>query len=203
MQVKYITIEREYGSGGTKIARLLSERTGIPCYGKEILESVSRRLNVSVDDLETYEENMTGSFLYTFYMMAKANDGDSNMLSKEGQIFIEEQEEIQNIAKNGSAVFVGHCASEALKEEKGVLKVFIHCSDDKEKENRIIEEYGIKKPEVEKIRKQFDKKRANYYYANTTRKWNDYKNYDIVLNSAALGIEGCVSILESLFPSRE
>ena len=42
MKCKYITIEREYGSGGTAIGRLLSERTGISCYGREILEEVAK-----------------------------------------------------------------------------------------------------------------------------------------------------------------
>ena len=35
---KYITIEREYGSGGTEIARLLAGQIGIPCYGHEFLQ---------------------------------------------------------------------------------------------------------------------------------------------------------------------
>ena len=42
MKCNYITIEREYGSGGTKIARRLAEECGIACYGAEILEAVSR-----------------------------------------------------------------------------------------------------------------------------------------------------------------
>ena len=32
-----ITIERQYGSGGREVARILSERLGIPCYGRELL----------------------------------------------------------------------------------------------------------------------------------------------------------------------
>ena len=43
MKCRYITIEREYGSGGTSIAHLLSEQTGVPCYGREILEKVAKR----------------------------------------------------------------------------------------------------------------------------------------------------------------
>ena len=42
MRYKYITIEREYGSGGTEIARRVAEECGIPCYGKEILEFVAK-----------------------------------------------------------------------------------------------------------------------------------------------------------------
>ena len=47
MKIRYITIEREYGSGGTKIARRLAEETGIACYGREILESVSKCIELS------------------------------------------------------------------------------------------------------------------------------------------------------------
>ena len=149
MNIRYITIEREFGSGGTKIARCLSESTGIPCYGKEILENASKKLNMSIDEIEKYEENVTNSLLYTIHMMAQVNSGNLDMLTKEGHVFVEEQFEIQKIAKRGKAIFLGHCVSEALKDETGVIKVFIRCSDDKEKQIRIIEEYGIEKSEVE------------------------------------------------------
>ncbi len=49
MRFKYITIEREYGSGGTKIARRLAEECGLACYGQEILEAVSKTLNIPVE----------------------------------------------------------------------------------------------------------------------------------------------------------
>lgn len=44
MKYKYVVIKREYGSGGTGIGKLISEKTGIPCYGSEILEDVSKKL---------------------------------------------------------------------------------------------------------------------------------------------------------------
>jgi cytidylate kinase len=198
MKVKYLAIEREYGSGGTEIARRIGDNTGIPCYGKEVLENVAKMLHMSVDEIEKYEENVTGSFLYTIYMMAQAHSCSSDMLTKEGQIFVAGQSEIQRLAKQGSAIFLGHCACEALKEEEGVVKVFIRCSDNGTKQERIIKDYGIQKAEANDVREWFDKKRSNYYHANTNRKWKDSGNYDIVLDSARLGIEGCVGVLEGL-----
>jgi cytidylate kinase len=120
------------------------------------------------------------------------------MLTEDGQIFVAEQEEIQKLAKQGSAIFLGHCASEALREEEGVVKVFIRCSDSAQKRERIIKDYGIDKAEVDYVRERFDKKRANYYYANTKSKWKDFSSYDIVLDSATLGIDGCAAILGGL-----
>ena len=44
-------------------------------------------------------------------------------------------------------------------------------------------------------------KRAGYYRANTGNDWNDMKQYDLVLDSSRLGIEGCVKVLKGLFES--
>lgn len=198
MKNKYITIEREYGSGGTKIARRLAEETGIPCYGREILEAVSKKHDLSIETIEHYEETVTNSFLYTFYLMAQANSGSTDMLTKEGHIFVAEQAEIKKFAANSSAIFLGHCASQALRDREGVLKVFIRCSDNEAKQKRIIEDYKIAPDDAERTRKYFDKKRANYYHANTTKKWTDFSGYDLVMDSAALGIDGCVAALKAL-----
>lgn len=202
MTPKYITIEREYGSGGTQIAQRLAEETGIPCYGREILEDVSRRLNLSIDEIQEYEEKMVGSFLYTVYIMGKAHSGDSDMLSMDGQVFVAEQSAIQDFASKGPGIFVGHCASEALKERHGVVKVFIRGSDGKQKNQRIVEEYSIPIEKAESTRKKFDKKRAHYYQCNTNKKWDDLTQYDLVLDSSKLGIDGCVAVLKGLLESK-
>lgn len=43
MKYRYITIEREYGSGGTQIGKKLGEICNVPCYGREILETVAQK----------------------------------------------------------------------------------------------------------------------------------------------------------------
>ena len=198
MKTRYITIEREYGSGASEIARRLSEETGVPCYGREILEAVSASQNISVGEIDKYEENVSNSFLYSIYMMTQANIGNPDPLNREGHIFIAEQEEIRRRARNGRAIFLGHCASEALRNMDQVVRVFIRCSDEAIKKARIMDYYGIPEGVVESTRRRFDKKRANYYYANTGKKWDDWKNYDIVLDSAVLEIDGCTAALRGL-----
>ena len=197
MKCNYITIEREYGSGGTFVARKLAEECGINCYGREILEEVSKEYNISPESIEQYEETVTNSFLYSILIISRAQAGDPDMLANEGHIYVAEQLMIKKMASRGRAIFLGHCASEALKERKGVLKVFIR-SNKEDKAKRIMETYGTDPNDVELVRKRFDKKRANYFYANTAKTWDDLRNYDIVLDVSALGIDGCVEALESL-----
>ena len=201
MKFRYITIEREYGSGGTKIARRLSEVTGVPCYGQEILEAVAKKQGISVERINQYEEKATGSLLYTMFVMSRVNAGDPDMLTPEGKVFLDEQLEIRRRAMDGPAIFLGHCASDALKAEKGVVKVFIHSGNDEDVKRRILKDYGIAPVELEATRRYYNKKRAGYYRANTGVDWNDMKKYDVVLDSSRLGIEGCVQVLKGLFES--
>lgn len=195
MKYDYIVIEREYGSGGTGIGSLLSEKLGIPCYGSEILEGVSERLHIPVSDIQKYEESTTNSFLYSIYAIGKMNDGADNLLSNENRIFLEEQKLIEEYALDGPAIFVGRCAARAL-EAKKVLKVYIHA-DAKTRKQRAVKEYGIPENIVESTMTKYDKKRRNYYTANTGKKWNDWSNYDMILDSGKLGLDNCVRIIQT------
>ena len=199
MKFRYITIEREYGSGGTQIARRLSEISGVPCYGHEILEAVAKKQGIPVERINQYEEKATGSLIYTMFVMSRVQAGDPNMLTAEGKVFLDEQLEIRRLAMEGSAIFLGHCACDALKNQNGVIKVFIHSEDEEEVKNRITIDYGIAPEEVESTRRFYNKKRAGYFRANTGNDWKDLKNYDVVLDSAKLGIEGCVNVLKGIF----
>lgn len=198
MKYRYITIEREYGSGGTKIGKELSQATGVPCYGREILEAVAKKRGIPADRINQYEEKATGSVIYTIFLMSRMQNGDSEMLTEDGKVFLDEQIEIRKLAMEGPAIFLGHCASEALRGEKGVVKVFIRCSDDDQVSRRIAQDYGISEKEIDSTRRYYNKKRAGYYRANTGNDWKDLKNFDIVLDSAVLGIEGCVKVLKGL-----
>lgn len=197
MEVRYITIEREYGSGGTEIAKKLAEKCGISCYGKEILEQAAGKLHISTEEAQMYEEKITNSFLYSMFVMGQAQSGQTEMLPMESRLYVEEHNAISKLAHKGRAVFVGHCASEALKEEEGVLRVFIRAGEEF-KTKRAIEEYGIAEAEAVAVCRKFNKKRANYYAFNTSKKWDDLSNYDMVLDSSKLGIDGCVEAIASL-----
>lgn len=194
----YVTIEREYGSGGTRIARELAKRCQIACYGEEILELASERLDLTPEKIRECEEGTTNSILYSIFMLGQLSSSETDMLADEGKVYVEEQRAILELAKKGSAIFVGHCACEALKHEKHVIKVFIHA-DRETKRERIREEYGIPEQNIDATERRMNKRRANYYHANTQKKWEDLKNYDVILDSSRLGVEGCVSVLEGLF----
>lgn len=200
MTRRYLTIEREYGAGGTEIARRISEKTGIPCYGREILELVSKEKNVSIEDIERYEESAKSSLFYSIFVVQQTYGAKTDMLDKEGHIFLAEQSIIERLADaHHQAVFLGHCASQALAGREGVIRVFIRCSDEEKKLKRITEVYHIAPERAEAERRFYDKKRANYYNINTGHGWKETDNYDIILDDASLSLETCAEILSGVF----
>ena len=197
MKIKYITIEREYGSGGTEIAAKLAEKCGIACYGAEIMELAAQKLHITAEEAQQYEEKITNSFLYSMFVMSQVQSGNTNALPMESRLYVEEHNAICSLAKSGRSVFVGHCASEALKDESGVLRVFIRA-DDAFKHDRVVSEYGIDEKDAEAMCRRYNKKRSTYYTFNTNKKWDDLANYDMILDSSAIGIDGCVNAIAAL-----
>ena len=197
MQIEYITIEREYGSGGTEIAARLAEKCGIACYGPEIMELAANELHISVAEAQRYEEKITGSFLYSVFAMSQVQTGKAEMLSMEGRLYVAEHNAICSLAHCGRAVFVGHCASEALKDRDNVLHVFIRAADGF-KNRRAVSDYGIDEKDAEAVCRSFNKKRAKYYTFNTSKKWDDMSNYDMVLDSSRIGVDGCAEAIAAL-----
>ena len=152
---------------------------------------------MSVDQIENREEKVTNSFLYSMYMLATMRSGSGDMLTAEKKIFLSAQKAVQDFAAKGSCIFVGHCASEALKDRKDVLRVFIR-SDYEHKKQRAISEYGIPEADVDRTMRHYDKRRSSFFYDNTSKRWDSMESYDLILDSGSMGIDSCVKILESL-----
>ena len=58
MKKTIITIERQYGSGGSNIGKLAAEKLGISCYNRQILEMTAERCGIAPEYLENAEENV-------------------------------------------------------------------------------------------------------------------------------------------------
>lgn len=196
MKYRVITIEREYASGGSEIGEKLSKALGIPCYGKEILEIVAQRMGTTPERLQHLEESATNSTLYSLAMISKIVSGESNGLSEESQLYLEEAKLIDELVKKGPCIIVGRCAGWILKERKDVLNIFIHA-DFESRKKRAVEVYGEDSQRVDYLLKKYDKRRSNYYSANANVKWDDKSRYHMVLDSNKLGIGPCVDILEA------
>ncbi len=102
---------------------------------------------------------------------------------------------IRTIADKESAVFIGRCSNYILRDYDNVLNVFIYASEEN-RIKRLMERYEnmTEKKAREMIVKQ-DKARANYYNFYTPYKWGSRASYDMMVDSALLGVEGTADLL--------
>ena len=181
-----ITISREYGSGGRYIGKLIAEKLGIKLFDKEFIEKVAYETGLSEAYIENNEQkrNILESF----------NSGYYSGLNNSDELFIKESEIIKKLADTESCVIIGRCSDFILQDRKNVFNVFVY-SDMENRIKRAIEFYGIDKTKAEKEIKRIDKLRANHYKYYTEKEWNNHTNYDICINSDAIGIENAANLI--------
>lgn len=189
-----ITIGRENGSGGRQLGSELAAALGVKCYDSELINETAKASGFAKSFVETHEEHRPGSFLYSLVT------GGGVVADEQPfpvQIFQAQSEVIRTIAARESCVIVGRCADYILRDRKDCLHVFI-CSDMASRARRIVERYGQTQKAPEKRLAEKDQKRKVYYKNYTGRVWGQAQNYDICLNSGALGVDTCANMIVQL-----
>ncbi len=195
MSNRIITIGREFGSGGRTIGREVAKKLGIPCYDQELIEKMAEESGFTREYVEKESENAS---LGSWAASALGMDGTYTAPTNQDRLWAVQSRIIREIAEKESCVIVGRCADVILEDKADLLRVFIHA-DFEARAKRIVEKYGETEIPTEKRLRDKDKRRALYYQFYTDRKWGDIENYDIILNSSALGPERCVDIIASLY----
>ena len=99
MKKRIITIERQYGSGGSIIGKLVADRLAIPCYNRQILEMTAQKCGLPLESLENAEEKVPTSFLYSLLLASNVNKSYEDNLPLSDKVFIMESDIIRNLAK--------------------------------------------------------------------------------------------------------
>lgn len=173
-----ITISREYGSGGRYVGRLLADKMGINFYDKDIINMVSEESGLGVNYIINSEQKLVSA------KFASNNDD---------RIFISYEKVIKKIAHD-SCVIIGRCSDYILRKDKSAVRVFLY-SDMDSKVKRCVKYYGVSKDSAVHTIMKTNKERAKHYKYYTDREWNDFNNYDLVINVDSLGVEKTASVI--------
>ena len=73
----------------------------------------------------------------------------------------------------------------------------------KDKIKRATKYYGINKAKAEKEIEKINKQRENHYKYYTGKEWRDFTNYDVCINSDALGVEKTAEVICELVNEKE
>ncbi len=197
-----ITISRGYGSGGKTIGKMLAERLGVSYYNRELLRMASEESGIHERFFGKADERVrTGLFKQSGVYKGTLISPDSEDFVSDDNLFNYQAKVIKELAEKESCVIVGRCADYVLKDCANVVRVFVHAPLES-CINTVMELYGVSRKEAEKTILTTDKQRSSYYMHYTGKEWHDAENYDLCLNSAELGFEKCVEIVEAYLKIR-
>ncbi len=193
-----ITIARQYGSGGREIGERVAAKLGIPLYDKELIKEAATKESLDENLVKAADESSANSLLYTLAMGSNVLGTTMHFGYKmplNDKLFILQSEVIREYAKCGSCVIIGRCADYVLRDEAGLLRLFIYGDID-HRQTRVAERHPeLKSSQIIDVINKTDKRRASYYNFYTGNKWGKYDNYDMAINSSTLGIEGTADLI--------
>ncbi len=196
-----ITIARQYGSGGREVGMRLAEVLGIKSYDRELITMAAQKSGMSSEILNHADEKATNSLLYTLalgssYYGAASIGTDVPINDK---LFITQSQIIRDLAAEGPCIIIGRCSDYVLRTNPARFSVFIYAPIEA-RIRRVIERGAAKtEKEARDLISRTDKRRINYYNYYTGRKWGSPDNYNMMLDSSFLGIEGSARAIADVY----
>lgn len=188
-----ITISREFGAGGHSIAKVLSERLGIPYYDKDFVKETASRSGYSEEDIEREGENLSRSARLLDNFLGNS----MNYSSSHDAIFRAQKELVLHLAQQ-DCILIGRCSNLILREA-GIpsLDVFLHADVDFRTEH--VRRLGLSgKEDPRKYLNKIDDMRETYFKTYTKHNLGTYRDYDLCLDTGTLGFDACIDIIEKL-----
>lgn len=193
-----VTITRSCGSGGSIIANLLAKQLNIKVYDKELLKLASDDSGINERLFAMVDEDTKKSILYK--VSKRVYNGElippeSNDFTSNDNLFNYQAKVLKELAKENSYIVIGRGADYVLRDNKNVIKIFVHANDE-ECILREMKRLGMERKEAEEWINKTNIYRGIYYRYHTGQKWRDAENYDLILNTSRFSYDECVEIIK-------
>ena len=190
-----ICVGRQIGSGGRVIAQRLAKEFGCQFYDSELLNLAAKESGFSEKFFKQNDEHKG------FFRTLLQNHGRSFSMGSfyqsefsEESLFKFQCDAIAKAAAEGPCVFVGRCADYVLRDEPGMVSIFVTADDD-DRIHRAMErhqcDYDTARHKIESGESQ----RATFYNYYTGKRWGHSACYDLCVNTSRLGIEATAQFI--------
>ena len=194
-----ITINRELGSGGRTIGRLLSEKLGVPFYDKAVIDGLTQKFGLSPERIEEIKAQKKSWWndINTYYqtLVNSANmPMEAEVKLDNASMFKTEQRILQELATHSSCVVAGRTGFMVFREWPNHLNVFIQASMP-HRIQRVMRRQNVSEQEARDIIAKMDATREAYIkkYEDTSR--YDTRNYQLVISMDDLSEDDAAEII--------
>lgn len=191
-----ITISRLCGAGGTSIARILSEKLGVPVYGRELLRMASDMSGIHEELFAKADERIRNGLL--FKISKEVYDGtapsQSADFTADHDLFDYQAKVLRKLAEKESYIVIGRCADYVLRDLTNVVRVFV-TANESDCLDHLIQRDRITRKEAGDRMQRLNNERASYYRYYTDQTWSNAGNYDLSISTSHISYEECADII--------
>jgi cytidylate kinase len=185
-----ITVTREFGSMGRKIAKMVAEKMDYKYYDRDIIELTAKELHGNIKELSAFEETNMSIFSKMMYPLGH---GTAPMQDK---LYEMEKSIIIDLASADDCVIVGRCSDYILHECKhpSMLNVFIYAPYD----CRIAfcaDELKLNQEKSKSYIANVDKARYEFYKLRTGVSFYSTKYRNLMVDSSIASHDVCADII--------
>ncbi len=195
-----ITINRELGSGGRTVGRLLATRLQVKYYDKALIEQLTKKFNLSAEEIERIkgQKKTWWNEFNNYYKVLNSTvmPMEAETVITTNILYNTEKEILTTLAKEESCVVAGRSGFLVFRDHPNHLNVFIEASMEHRIE-RLVRKKNIMRQEAIDIINKVDKEREIFIqkYEDTSR--YDTRNYHLIINMDELSEEGAVDVIMS------
>ncbi len=184
--IRVITIEREYGSGATDIARKLAERLGWQLWDQHLTDEIARQMDCESRAVEEHAERKDALHYRLFKAFLRGSfEGSLNAprLKMVDADCIREVAErvVTAAAKSGNSVIVGRGSAYYLRDRPDAFHVFIYAPLEA-KVQRLLAA-GKSEQEAIELAETVDRDRAAYIKQYFDIEWPARTFFHLMINS--------------------
>ncbi len=196
-----ITINRECGSGGGEIARLLGKKLGVKVYDRKILDSVAQQFDLSVENIERVKAQRTtwwDDFCRFYQQFGAVSSSDDTLLEATPlSVYHAEARLMRELAAKESCIIIGRAGFHVFRDEPNAVHILI-IADEDARIDRIARKQHLSKEEAEKVIKDIDNRRDTFVKSVTDKSRLDAHNYNLVINITGMNPEQVTEFLADI-----
>lgn len=197
-----ITISRQFGAGGSEVARRVAEALEWRVVDNELIEQVAARAGLPMEKVAardercpTFVERLARTLAAATPEVFSSADAVGTLVDLPEAALVRITETVvREAAARGRVVLVGRAAPAVLERQADALHVRLVAP----RAWRIEvagARLGVPLSQAAAVLDDTDKMRARYTREYYRRDWNDPAHFHMVLNTAALGLDGATEAI--------
>jgi len=201
MAAPVITVTRQYASGGSDVAHRVAVALGWTVIDNEFVDQVAERAGLPAAEVAQLEERAPGllerlarTLAIASPEMFLASAAAPRVEQDETTIVQVTERVIAEAAAHGRIVLVGRGAQAVLARRPDALHVYVVASKPWRMQ-LAVERLGVDPARAEQVVDETDRQRDQYVRTYYGRQRHDFANYDLVVNSERLGLDGAAAVV--------